>query len=80
MQMFFQLLNTGENMRKKGFGVGGIFFRNVIGFVRQIGQRSRQPLNLHTSLWFFCEIFVRCKLSSIGFLQRLFDFLDLPRL
>lgn len=56
MQMFFQLLNTGENMRKKGFGVGGIFFRNVIGFVRQIRQRSRQPLNLHTSLWLLRDL------------------------
>lgn len=54
--MFFQLLNTGENMRKKGFDVGGTFFRNVISFVRRVGQRSRQPLNLHTSLWLLLDL------------------------
>jgi hypothetical protein len=56
MRMFFQLLNTGENMRKKGFGVGETFFRNVISFVRRVGQRSRQPLNLPTSLWLLLDL------------------------
>ncbi len=56
MWVFFQLPGAGEDMREKGFGVGGTFFRNVIGFDRQVGQRSRQPLNLHTSLWLLRDL------------------------
>jgi hypothetical protein len=38
--MFLKLLNTGEYMHEKSFGVGRTFFRNVISFVRQVGKRS----------------------------------------
>ena len=51
MWVLFQLPDAGEDMRVKGFGVGGTFFRKVIGFARQVGQRARQLLNLDTSLW-----------------------------
>ena len=57
MWAFFQLLHASEDMREEGFGTGGTFFRNVIGFVRQIGQRFCQPLNLHTSLWLWRDLY-----------------------
>ena len=56
VRMFLQLLNTGEYMHEKSFGAGRTFFRNVFGFVRQVGQRSRQLLNLHTSLWLLRDL------------------------
>ena len=62
MRMLLQLFNTSEYMHEKGFGVGGTFFRNVIGFVCQVGQRSSQPLNLHTSLWLLRDL---CQMQTL---------------
>lgn len=76
--MLFQLFASRESVREKRLGVRQAVCGKVVSCVSEVGQEFGQPRLTCVLLYGFGEILVGGEFAGIGFLERLFDFLDLP--